>query len=99
MVDCKSNVIPRAVSEHKFSSLCEPARGTLCFLCFRTQGPSPQLGRRAAHPRQCGREWGPDSAPSLTGTGFGMTTLHPGKAHVCNTLDEKCVAVPAKLDR
>jgi hypothetical protein len=31
IVDLKNNVIPRAVSEHKFSSLCEQARGTLGF--------------------------------------------------------------------
>jgi hypothetical protein len=44
-MDVKSTVIPRAVSEHKLSSLCEQARGTLCFLCIATQGPSPLLGR------------------------------------------------------
>ncbi len=28
----KNNVIPRAVSEHKLSSLCEQARGTLSLI-------------------------------------------------------------------
>jgi hypothetical protein len=31
-IDLSNIVIPRAVSEHKHSSLCEQVRGTLCLL-------------------------------------------------------------------
>ena len=44
-------VIPSAVSEHKFSSLCEQERGTLCFLCAATQGTSPTQALMKARPR------------------------------------------------
>jgi hypothetical protein len=44
IVDFKNNIIPRAVSEHKFSSLCEHARGTLCFPALQHKVPHPCSG-------------------------------------------------------
>jgi hypothetical protein len=43
-VDFKNNVIPRAVSEHKLSSLYEPARGALCFPALQRKVPHPYSG-------------------------------------------------------
>jgi hypothetical protein len=58
-VDFKNNVLPRAVSEHKFFSLCElgvpkradvarlgweQARGTLCFPALQRKVPHPYSG-------------------------------------------------------
>jgi hypothetical protein len=41
----ENNVIPTAVSEHKFFFIVRAGRRDLAFLYFAAQGPSPLLGR------------------------------------------------------